>query len=130
MTVVTKMGTNSPSLNLNCNTTAAVKNLNFSAFMSINQLNLLADRWVTRNGMEPLLPGLNYTQKQLFWVSAANVWCAKYRPKSLKLRVMTGVHAPDMFRVKGPFSNMNEFAQDFNCPIGSPMNRVNKCSVW
>jgi len=88
------------------------------------------NRWVSRNSEEPLLPGLEYTQRQLFWVSAANVWCAKYRPKALKLRVLTGVHAPDMFRVKGPFSNMPEFARDFNCPIGSPMNRVNKCSVW
>ena len=33
-------------------------------------------------------------------VSAANVWCAKYRPKALKLRVLTGVHSPDQFRVQ------------------------------
>jgi len=85
----------------------------FHSFFAVN--------WVKRNGrQEQLLPGLqNYSQRQLFWVSAANVWCAKYRNKvsddeagstgriylptsfqALKLRVMTGVHSPDMFRVQ------------------------------
>ena len=103
--------------------------------MHFNTTNLIRsylflDKWVTRNEEEPLLPGLHYTQRQLFWVSAANVWCAKYRPKALKLRVLTGVHAPDMFRVQGPFSNMKEFATDFKCPVGSPMNPIKKCKVW
>ena len=64
-------------------------------------------------------------------VSAANVWCAKYRPKALKLRVLTGVHSPDQFRVQGPFSNMEDFSRDFNCPVGSNMNppQENKCQV-
>ena len=98
-----------------------------------NKTNIVSfsDKWILRrNEEESLLPGLKYSQRQLFWVSAANVWCAKYRPKALKLRVLTGVHAPDMFRVRGPFSNMNEFARDFKCPIGSPMNRREKCQVW
>jgi predicted metalloendopeptidase len=88
--------------------------------------------WVSRNGAEPRLPGVNYTPRQLFWVSAANVWCAKYRPKALKLRVLTGVHSPDQFRVQGPFSNMDDFSRDFNCPVGSNMNppKENKCQVW
>ena len=59
----------------------------------------LADKWVARNHDEKLLPGLGkYSQRQMFWISAANVWCAKYRDKALKLRVLTGVHSPDMFR--------------------------------
>jgi predicted metalloendopeptidase len=88
--------------------------------------------WVSRHGAEPRLPGVNYTPRQLFWVSAANVWCAKYRPKALKLRVLTGVHSPDQFRVQGPFSNMDDFSRDFNCPVGSNMNppKENKCQVW
>jgi predicted metalloendopeptidase len=88
--------------------------------------------WSAHHGPEPLLPGLPYTQAQLFWVSAATVWCAKYRTKALKLRVLTGVHSPDMFRVQGPFSNMEEFSRDFNCPVGARMNPKSgsKCSVW
>jgi len=87
--------------------------------------------WVQRHGQqEKRLPGLKYTQNQLFWISAANVWCNKYRPESLKLRILTGVHSPGEFRVRGPFSNMKKFNEDFNCPTASPMNPVNKCYVW
>ena len=60
---------------------------------------IISEKWVTRNHDEKLLPGLGkYSQRQMFWISAANVWCAKYRDKALKLRVLTGVHSPDMFR--------------------------------
>ena len=34
------------------------------------------------------------------------------------------------FRVNGPFANMPEFAADWNCPLGSPMNPPDKCVVW
>jgi len=88
--------------------------------------------WVAEHGEEDPLPGLDYSPRQMFWMSAANVWCAKYRPQAMKLRVLTGVHSPDQFRVQGPFSNMEEFARDWNCPAGSPMNPVSekKCKVW
>ncbi|CAM6031901.1 unnamed protein product, partial [Sphagnum compactum] len=86
--------------------------------------------YVKDHGPEPPLPGLKYTPKQLFWISAANVWCGKYRPEVLKLRVQVGSHSPAQFRVIGPVSNLNEFSQTFNCPLGSPMNPTHKCSVW
>ena len=89
-----------------------------------------SDRWVQRHGSEKRLPGLDLNQKQLFWLSSANVWCSKYRPKSLERRIRTGAHSPGMFRVKGPFSNSKEFANDFNCPIGSTYNPEKKCEVW
>ncbi|ODM96912.1 Membrane metallo-endopeptidase-like 1 [Orchesella cincta] len=87
--------------------------------------------WVKRNKPEPRLPGLkSYSSNQLFWLSAANVWCNKYRKESLKLRILTGVHSPGEFRVRGPFSNMDTFARDFNCPVKSAMNPEHKCAVW
>lgn len=88
------------------------------------------NRWVTRHGEEKLLPGLTLNQRQLFWLSAANTWCSKYRPKSLEKRIKTGAHSPGMFRVMGPFSNSKEFARDFSCPLGSNMNPEDKCEVW
>lgn len=117
----------------------------FSLFFSIvpfNQGENIADngglkeaflayrKWVRDHESEKSLPGLEYTPDQLFWISAANVWCGKYRTEVLKLRVLVGSHSPPMFRVIGPMSNIQEFAESWNCPIGSNMNPVNKCAVW
>ena len=49
----------------------------------------------------------------MFWISAANTWCSKYRDKALEKRIKTGAHSPGMFRVRGPFANSREFASDF-----------------
>ncbi|CAA9997945.1 unnamed protein product [Nesidiocoris tenuis] len=88
-------------------------------------------KWATANGEEARLPGLQqFTPRQLFWVSAASTWCSTYRDETLKNRITTGVHSPAEFRVIGPMSNMPEFAKDFNCPLGSKMNPLKKCTVW
>ncbi|KAI1296496.1 Membrane metallo-endopeptidase-like 1 [Halotydeus destructor] len=87
-------------------------------------------QYVKENGAEAKLPGLKYSPNQLFWISAANVWCAKLRPQALKLRIQTGVHSPPRFRVIGPMVNLPQFAETFDCPVGSPMNPINKCSLW
>jgi len=87
--------------------------------------------WVHRHGEEPGLPGLQgYSPNQMFWISAANTWCSKFRNKALEKQIKTGAHSPGLFRVKGPFSNSREFAKDFNCPLGSGMNPQQKCEVW
>ncbi|XP_075145617.1 M13 family metallopeptidase neprilysin 2 isoform X2 [Haematobia irritans] len=87
-------------------------------------------KWVQQNGEEPKLPGLNYSPEQMFWISAAQTWCAVYRKETLKMRITTGVHSPNEFRVLGSMSNMKDFSRDFQCPEGAPMNPVNKCEVW
>ncbi|XP_031777451.1 neprilysin-2-like [Nasonia vitripennis] len=86
--------------------------------------------WEKKNGVEPRLPGLHYTSQQMFWINAANVYCSKFRPEALRAQIITNVHSPGEFRVKGPMSNNPEFAKDFNCPLGSNMNPVKKCTVW
>ncbi|KAK9304003.1 hypothetical protein QLX08_004498 [Tetragonisca angustula] len=96
----------------------------------IKEAYLAYQEWVQRNHVEPKLPGLPYTPEQLFWISAANTWCSKYRPEAMKLRITTGFHSPGKFRVLGPLSNMEEFSKDFNCPLGSKMNPEKKCAVW
>ncbi|XP_069975809.1 neprilysin-2-like isoform X2 [Penaeus vannamei] len=87
-------------------------------------------QWAKDNGEERPLPGLPFSTRQLFWLSAANVWCGKYRPESLKLRILTGAHSPAEFRVNGPFSNLPEFAKDWSCPADSKMNPAKRCAVW
>lgn len=86
--------------------------------------------WTGRNGPEKGLPGLSYTPNQLFWISAAQNWCAVQRAESLKHSIVTGVHSPPEFRVRGTFSNSEEFSRDFKCQAGKRMNPSNKCSVW
>ncbi|KAJ8668518.1 hypothetical protein QAD02_010181 [Eretmocerus hayati] len=96
----------------------------------IKEAYLAYEDWVRRNGPEPLLPGLDYSPQQMFWISAANVWCTKTRTEMLKLDIVTDEHSPGEFRVVGPMSNMPEFAKDFKCPKGSNMNPEKRCSVW
>lgn len=114
--------------------------------------------FVEQNGPEPTLPELNYTQNQLFWISAAQLWCAVTHQNYDTLQVCnafyiklylhiytyvmsilsilpktkytTDVHAPNEWRIIGTFSNQDSFSRDFNCPSGTPMNPVNKCEVW
>ncbi|XP_042901081.1 neprilysin-2 isoform X3 [Parasteatoda tepidariorum] len=96
----------------------------------LKEAYLAYNSWVRDNGAEKKLPGLKYTPSQLFWISAANVWCGKYRPEVLKLRIISGSHSPPEFRVIGPMSNLKEFSKEFDCPAGSNMNPHKKCQVW
>ena len=45
----------------------------------IKESYLAYKQWVAQNGEEPKLPGLYYSPEQMFWISAAQTWCAKYR---------------------------------------------------
>ena len=47
------------------------------------------------------------------------VWCSKYPDLGLKNQILTGAHSPGMFRINGPLSNNKDFANDFNCSLGS-----------
>ena len=39
-------------------------------------------------------------------------------------------HAPNKYRVNVVLGNFDQFSKAFNCPAGSKMNPVNKCSIW
>ena len=88
------------------------------------------ERMANEKGEEPLLPGLPYSQRQMFWLSAAAYRCKVVRPDFLKFYALTGVHSPSRFRINGPFRNIEEFSRDWKCPKGSHMNPVKKCRVW
>ncbi|KAI4465580.1 zinc metalloprotease family m13 neprilysin-related [Holotrichia oblita] len=81
-------------------------------------------------GEEPNLPGLNYNNRQMFWLAAGTAGCAKLRNEALKLEILTDEHAPRKFRVWGLVTNMPEFARDFNCSKTSKMNPDKKCNLW
>nr|XP_031844409.1 neprilysin-4-like isoform X1 [Nomia melanderi] len=89
------------------------------------------ERWLHQNGdADETLPGLNATGKQLFFLNFAQVWCGSMRPEATRNKLKTTVHSPGKFRVIGTLSNSKDFSEVFNCPLGAPMNPVNKCSVW
>lgn len=80
--------------------------------------------------IDPTLPGMKFTSEQLFWLSAAQTWCSVERPEVKRISILTDNHALAEFRVIGTLSNSYEFARDFNCQLGSPMNPERKCEVW
>uniref|UniRef100_T1GWA8 Peptidase M13 C-terminal domain-containing protein n=1 Tax=Megaselia scalaris TaxID=36166 RepID=T1GWA8_MEGSC len=52
------------------------------------------------------------------------------RPEAIKNKLKTAVHSPGKFRVIGTLSNSVDFAREFSCPIGCPMNPTHKCSIF
>lgn len=88
------------------------------------------ETWAVQNPGEQSLPGLNLSQKQLFFVAFAQVWCSASTQEAAKLQLEKDPHAPSKHRVLGPLSNMDEFSKVWQCKPGSAMNPVNKCEVW
>jgi len=84
--------------------------------------------WKTVHGDSYTLPGVSLNEDQLFWFSWAYVWCQAYT--DTYYINWTNVHAPNPARVWGVVQNSQEFASAYNCPSGSPMNPVNKCTLW
>ena len=76
------------------------------------------------------LPGFEYTPDQIFFIAQAQLYCTVYNKDKVEERILTGVHAPDHYRVIGPLSNSKDFSEAFQCNPGSPMNPINKCLLW
>jgi putative endopeptidase len=72
------------------------------------------------------------TPEQRFFLSWAQVWRETMRPERQRLLVNTNSHAPSMWRVNGPLSNMPEFAKAFGCHPGDPMVRPDsvRAQIW
>lgn len=83
-------------------------------------------------GNEYLLPGLNHTRDQLFFVAFGRIWAENIKPEALVQRVRTDPHSPNQYRVDGTLHNIPEFAKAFNC---SPKAKLNpppekRCLLW
>ncbi|XP_031331522.1 neprilysin-2-like isoform X2 [Photinus pyralis] len=118
-----------PELNLTINGVNTLGE-NIADNGGIKQAYSAYNKWAKLNKAELQLPGLNYTPNQMFWISAAQIWCSKYTDKYFKYLLKHDPHSPAEYRIIGPFSNSENFTRDFNCPLGSPMNPIKKCSVW
>lgn len=87
-------------------------------------------KYVELNGAEPVLPGLDFTANQLFWITSARFLCSVTRPEFERFHSQINSHTPNEYRVVGALSNSREFLHDFNCKQGSAMNPANKCKIW
>ncbi|XP_031624071.1 endothelin-converting enzyme homolog [Contarinia nasturtii] len=76
------------------------------------------------------LPGVNMTNRQLFFFSFAKSWCSVEFDQVNKNLIDSDEHVPKKFRVIGTLSNSKEFSEAFKCRIGSPMNPPKKCDIW
>ncbi|KAL0120359.1 hypothetical protein PUN28_008190 [Cardiocondyla obscurior] len=77
-----------------------------------------------------ILPGYkDLTHEQLFFLAFANLWC-EAESNSTIAKAKDDVHSTGRLRVIGTVANLQEFAEAFNCPVGSPMNPEKKCHIW
>ena len=80
------------------------------------------------NEANMILPGIDLTPDQLYWLQYGRAWCDTWRDDYWLS--YTGVHSPRYARLIGTIQNFPQFADAYNCPIGSPMNPENKCKIW
>ncbi|XP_031559890.1 endothelin-converting enzyme 1-like [Actinia tenebrosa] len=89
------------------------------------------NNWLKKNGDETWkLPGLNFTNEQLFYIGFGQAYCSNSRPTEQYLATLSDHHSEEKFRVIGTLSNSYEFSEAFKCKGKSPMNPSIKCSVW
>lgn len=55
-------------------------------------------KWEKVHGSEPLLPGVNMTHDQLFFLNFAQIWCGNMRDKAALEKIRTSAHSPGPIR--------------------------------
>lgn len=70
------------------------------------------------------LPGLDYTDDQLFFLAYARVWAQLTRPATAVSRVRTDPHSPPYWRATGTLINLKAFHEAFQCKEGSRVGRI------
>lgn len=85
--------------------------------------------YVSHHGEEPRLPGISYSNVQVFFLQYAQLWC-EILSKEANERYIKDSHSPGKYRANIPLMNFPEFSSAFQCPAGSPMNPTKKCKLW
>ena len=71
-----------------------------------------------------------FTPEQRFFLAYAHNWATNVRPEYARMLANVDPHPLAKFRANGPLSNMPEFAKAFQCKIGDPMVRKDRCQIW
>uniref|UniRef100_A0A8R1EEU8 Peptidase_M13 domain-containing protein n=2 Tax=Caenorhabditis japonica TaxID=281687 RepID=A0A8R1EEU8_CAEJA len=69
----------------------------------------------------------DYPPDKLFFHTRALKHCNSYNAR--EQQISEGYSVSD-FRVNGVLANMEEFAETFQCPVGSPMNPEKRCKMF
>ncbi|KAL3841716.1 hypothetical protein ACJMK2_019822 [Sinanodonta woodiana] len=85
--------------------------------------------WEKMNGNELSAPGMNKTNDQMFFISYAQTTCFS-RTEALSYNYALGQKIPEDVRTNTALSQLDEFVSAFNCPITSPMNAKEKCTMF
>ncbi|XP_011636388.1 neprilysin-1-like [Pogonomyrmex barbatus] len=98
----------------------------------IGALQISHKTWHTlTNGKDRSLPGLEGLRpSQLFFISAAQIYCVNTTVEAYVFSVEFDYHAPHPERVNSVMMNSQAFVEAFRCPLGAKMNPPNKCTVW
>ncbi|KAK7023949.1 Endothelin-converting enzyme 1 [Favolaschia claudopus] len=83
-------------------------------------------------GNEYVLPGMNYTREQLFFISFGRIYTGIIEPATQIQWLRTDPHSPRIYRVDGTVSNIPEFAAAFKCSKNARLNppREKQCRFW
>ncbi|EDW67880.2 neprilysin-4 [Drosophila virilis] len=91
-------------------------------------------RWLEQQPLEVLeqetLAGFELNNRQLFFVSFAQLWCDDVQSFFKTSVAKADNHAPGMYRVIGSLSNFQEFSWVFNCSQQAPMDPEFKCAIY
>lgn len=73
-----------------------------------------------------------WTPEQRFFLNYGSVWRDVFREAEQRRRVNVDPHSPGEWRVRGPLSNLDEFAKAFDVPEGAPMRRPapERVTIW
>ena len=72
------------------------------------------------------------TPDQRFFLGFAQVWRLKSRDETVRVRINTDPHSPEMYRVNGPVSNFDPFYSAFGVKEGDKMyvKPENRAHIW
>ncbi|KAK9495086.1 hypothetical protein V1508DRAFT_453868 [Lipomyces doorenjongii] len=73
----------------------------------------------------PVLPGLNLTKEQIFFINYGRWWCGKIRPGTAAQRIYTDPHSPSFVRVLAVAEDSQDFIDAFQCK-----NKQPRCVLW
>lgn len=102
-------------------------NHKFAENSGIVQAYWAYDAYLKKYGNEPKLPGLEFSNRQMFFIGYAQKEC---RISGFVKNYEAKNHTPVSYNVLIPLMNFPEFSKAFNCPLNSYMNPKEKCKIW